>query len=152
MTASQETISEITVRDFMAPFPYSVTPDTSVADASYLMRKRRIRHLPVLVDRELVGVVTRSDILAAQPSEAVALKVWEQDEILCKLTVQKIMTLKPVTVHADTSLSEAAQLMLDRRIGCLPVVNDDRRLFGLLTETDLLRAMVTHWAPSPQRS
>ncbi|MFO1435937.1 MAG: CBS domain-containing protein [Gammaproteobacteria bacterium] len=152
MNTQQDSTIDVTVRDFMAPFPYSVTPDTSVADASYLMRKRRIRHLPVLVDGELVGVVTRTDILAAQPSEAIALKNWEQDDILCKITVQKIMALKPVTVGEDTSLVDAARLMLERRIGCLPIVDNERKLHGLITETDLLQAMVRHWAPSPQKA
>jgi acetoin utilization protein AcuB len=147
MIDSNQANGTVVVRDYMSPFPYFVAPDTSLADANYLMCKQRIRHLPVLVDSELVGILTRSDILAAQPSEAIALKVWEQSDVLASLTVQKIMKIKPITVDADAPMSQAARLMLKHRISCLPIVNERRQLCGLLTETDVLRAAIEHWAP-----
>jgi CBS domain-containing protein len=140
--------SALRVSDCMAPFPFSVTPDATVSDARYLMNKHRIRHLPVLLEGELVGVVTRTDILEAEPSEAIALKVWEQQHLLDKLTVQQIMTLHPVTVTKATTLVDAARLMVERKIGCLPVIDENRRLHGLLTETDILRALVDAWTPA----
>lgn len=148
MIDTGQTDGTVVVRDYMAPFPYFVAPDASVADANYLMCKQRIRHLPVLMDGELVGIVTRTDILAAQPSEAIALKVWEQTDVLATLTVQKIMKVKPITVEADAPVSQAARLMLKHRISCLPIVNERRQLTGLLTETDVLRAVVEHWVPA----
>jgi CBS domain-containing protein len=150
MTKSKNTTDSTALRvgDCMAPFPFSLAPDASLSDARYLMNKQRIRHLPVLVDGELVGVVTRTDLLEAEPSDAIALKVWEQQHLLEKLTVQQIMTLHPVTVTAATTLVEAARLMLDRKIGCLPVVDENRKLRGLLTETDILRALVDAWTPA----
>ena len=133
------------VKDYMAPYPITVAPDTTLPDAHYLMNKNRIRHLPVVKDGELVGVVTRTDILEAEPSDAVALKVWERQYLLSKQEVQKFMTLQPHTIRPDASIAEAAALMLEKKIGCLPVVDPQRRLGGLLTESDVLRAVVCAW-------
>ncbi len=114
--------------------------ETSVLDAREAMTKARIRHLLVTEPSgELVGMVTDRDIRLALPSPATTLSVWEMNYLLSKLSVGEIMTKTLITVGPDRDAREAARLLVEHRIGALPVV-EDGRLVGILTETDLLRA------------
>lgn len=117
----------------------TVHPETSLQDALHLMHTEHIRLLPV-VDKKgyLTGIVAESDLIQASPSEATTLSVWEVSYLLSKLTVQKIMTTRVITVREDTPLEEAARIMADHKITGLPVVRGDR-LVGIITETDLFR-------------
>jgi acetoin utilization protein AcuB len=132
------------IRDCMSTRVISVGPDTSVPDAHYLMSRQKIRRLPVVKDGSLVGIVSLHDIYQAEASEAVPLKAWELNYVLSKVKVQAVMTVKPITVRPDSSIMEAAQLMLEHKIGGLPVVEGEQ-LVGMVTESDLFRHMVEHW-------
>jgi CBS domain-containing protein len=126
----------------------TVTPDTLVSTAYDLMRGRdaRIRHLPVVTDAgTLVGIVTDRDIRRVGASDAPPMAEHELTYLLATLRVQEIMTSEVVTVRATTSLEEAAQLFLQKKFGCLPVVRDDHTLEGIITVTDLLRAYVNQY-------
>jgi acetoin utilization protein AcuB len=113
-----------------------------VLDARHLMIEKRIRHLVVTNDSgELLGIVTDRDIRLNLPSQATSLSVWEMNYLLTRLTVGTVMTASVITVGPDREGRDAAQLMLDHRIGALPVV-DGGRPIGIVTETDLLRAFV----------
>jgi acetoin utilization protein AcuB len=112
-----------------------------VFQARKLMQDHRIRHLPVMEEAELVGIVTDRDIRLNLPSPATGLSVWEINYILDKLTVGEVMTKTVITIGASRPIEAAAELMLDHRIGALPVL-EGGRLVGILTETDLLRALV----------
>lgn len=141
------------VKDWMSASPLTVPPETSVSEARELMQRKRIRHLLVTEDEELVGIITDRDIRLTLPSPATSLSVWEVNYLLAKLTVGEVMTKRLITVGPDRPIEEAAQLMLEHRIGALPVV-EGGRLVGILTETDLLRAFVqtqTAQAPSAAR-
>jgi acetoin utilization protein AcuB len=128
------------VRDLMSRTPITASSDTSVLDARALMAKERIRHLPVTDSNgELLGIVTDRDIRLTLPSPATTLSVWEMSHLLAKLAVGDVMTKSPITVDPDRDAREAAWLMLEHKIGALPVLKDGR-LVGILTETDLLRA------------
>jgi acetoin utilization protein AcuB len=128
------------VRDLMSRTPITASSDTSVLDARALMAKERIRHLPVTDSNgELLGIVTDRDIRLTLPSPATTLSVWEMNHLLAKLAVGDVMTKSPITVDPDRDAREAAWLMLEHKIGALPVLKDGR-LVGILTETDLLRA------------
>jgi len=117
-------------------------PETAVLDARSLMQKERIRHLLVTDKRgELLGIVTDRDIRLNLPSQATSLSVWEINHLLTRLTLDKIMTRSVITVGPDREARDAAQLMLEHRIGALPVV-EAGTLVGIVTETDLLRAYV----------
>jgi len=129
------------VRALMTGATITVPPDTPVLDARQLMAKERIRHLLVTDGGELVGIVTDRDIRLNMPSPATSLSVWELNHLLTKLTVDEVMTRSVMTVGPDREASDAARLMLDHRIGALPVV-DGGVLIGIVTETDLLRAFV----------
>jgi acetoin utilization protein AcuB len=103
------------------------------------MQQRKIRHLPVLQDGCLVGIVSDRDIRLVLPSPATSLAVWELRHLLEKLAVGEIMTCFVMTTAPDCFMTEAVGRMLGYRVGALPVV-EDRRVVGILTRTDVLRA------------
>lgn len=109
--------------------------------ASKLLREKGIRHLPVVDEQHrLIGVITDRDIKRASASEASSLDIHELLYLLDKLPVAKVMTKNPVTVTSATLVGEAAKLMIDRKIGCLPVV-EGGKLVGIVTEIDMLRLL-----------
>jgi acetoin utilization protein AcuB len=129
------------VSDLMTTSPITVSPETPVLDARQLMLEKRIRHLLVADGSKLVGIVTDRDIRLNLPSPATSLSVWEINYLLARMTVASAMTKSVVTIGPRHQARDAAQMMLDHRIGALPVV-DSGRLAGIITETDLLRAFV----------
>jgi acetoin utilization protein AcuB len=137
------------VQDWMTAPPLTVSPETGVFEARRLMQERRIRHLPVAGDGALLGILTDRDIRLNLPSPANTLSVWEVNYLLARLTVAEVMTRGVVTIGASRDVAAAAHLMLEHRIGALPVV-EDGRLVGIITETDLLRALL-HTQEAPGR-
>ena len=125
------------VRDWMTRDPLVVSPKTSIEDAIRTMREHRVRHLPVIKkDDRLVGVVSQTDLLQASPSPATSLSVWEVNFLLAKMQVREAMTKEVIVVEEECPLEEAALVMAENKIGCLPVVRG-QRLVGIITETDL---------------
>jgi len=108
--------------------------------ADDVMRLGRVRHIPVLDDGRVVGIVSQRDLLAASLSKALAFDPQQRRTFMRSVDVGEVMSREVVTVAPDATLGEAAALLLGRRIGCLPVVKPDGTLVGLVTETDLLRA------------
>jgi acetoin utilization protein AcuB len=130
------------VRNRMTANPVTVTPDVSVTDALRLMTEKKIRRLPVLNGQgALVGIVSDRDLLLASPSPATSLAVWEIHDLLAKLTVEKIMTQKVITVTEETPLEEAARVMADNRVGGLPVLRGET-LVGIISESDLFKTLL----------
>ncbi len=119
-----------------------VSPSDSVRAAWALLREHRIRHLPVVEDDKLVGIITDRDVRLVFPS-ALTSGQREQDphDALEKVMVQEIMTKQVITVAPDTSIADAARIILERRIGGLPVVQGSR-LVGIITKTDILAVYV----------
>lgn len=130
------------VKDRMTPNPTTVTPDTPFFEAMRIMGERKFRHLPVVDRREkLVGIVTQTDLLHASPSPATALSVSEVNYLLANLRIREVMTSPAITVADETPLEEAARVMVENRIGCLPVMRAGK-LAGVLTETDIFKSFV----------
>ncbi len=129
------------VRERMSPNPIVVQQDSRFEDALQLLREKKIRRLPVL-DKQgnLVGVVVEKDLLYASPSPATSLSVFEVHYLLSKLTVKDVMTRRVITVGEDCPLEEAARIMIDHKIGSLPVMRG-KQLVGIITETDIFRIM-----------
>ena len=123
-----------------------VSPTTPVTAAMKLLRERRVRRLPVVDDGALVGLVSERDLLRAMPSTATTLSVWEIPELLERLHVRDVMTRDVVTVLTSTPIQDAAQLLIDHRIGGLPVL-EDGRVVGVITETDIFRVFCTLFPP-----
>ncbi len=117
----------------------TIHPKMPIHDALNLMKKEHIRRLPV-VDKKgnLVGMVSENDLLHASPSDATSLSIWEVNYLLSKITINRIMAKDVITVTEDTPLEEAARIMADRKIGCVPVVRD-KKIVGIITETDLFK-------------
>ena len=130
------------VKERMSRHPILVAPDVSVSEALNMMKKERIRRLPV-VDRNghLVGIVSDKDLLHASPSPATSLSVWEITYLLGKIKVEDVMTRNVITVTEDTPVEDAARIMADNKIGGLPVVRDDS-VVGIITETDLFKVFL----------
>jgi CBS domain-containing protein len=128
------------VRDWMTANPITIVPKTPLPDAHKVMRDAHIRRLPVVDRGRLVGIVTLGDVREAQPSHATTLSIYELNYLLSKLTVDKIMTRDPLTISPDATIREAAQVMLQHKIGGLPVMEGDR-LVGIITESDIFRVL-----------
>lgn len=130
------------VKQRMTPSPITITPDTTHREALALMDKHNIRRLPVLdKNRRLIGLISKTDLLSSSPSQATSLSMYEITSLLDKLTVSKIMASPVIAVDEECSLAGAARIMLDNRIGSLPVMRDDD-LVGIITETDIFKAFV----------
>lgn len=129
------------VQDLMTTDPITTGPQTPVLEARQLMIDKRIRHLLIVEGAKLLGIVTDRDIRLNLPSPATSLSVWEINYLMARLTVESVMTKSVVIVGPQRDARAAAQLMLDNKIGALPVL-DGGQLLGIITETDLLRAFV----------
>jgi len=129
------------VKHRMTPNPITISPDTTFPDAFRIIREKGIRYLPVVDKRgRLIGIVTQSDLLRASPSSATTLAAHEMNYLLARLQVREVMS-SPITVPEDAPVEEAARLMVERGIGCLPVMRDGE-LVGIVTETDIFKAFV----------
>jgi acetoin utilization protein AcuB len=126
----------------MTQNPVTVHPETSFEDALQLLREKKIRRLPVVNQQgELVGIVVEKDLLYASPSPATSLSVFEVHYLLSKLQVKDVMTKRVITVAEDCPLEEAARIMIDQKIGSLPIVRG-KQVVGIITETDIFKVMV----------
>jgi acetoin utilization protein AcuB len=127
------------IRDLMTLMPITVSPETTIFDAREIMDRARIRHLLVTRNGVLAGIVTDRDIRLNLPSPATSLSLCELNYLLRRLTVDRVMSAPVVTIGPDANVREAAAVILERRIGALPVLAG-MRIVGILTETDLVRA------------
>jgi len=130
------------VRDRMTAKPVTITETTNLRDALDLVRSNRFRHLPV-VDKagKLAGIVTEKDLVYAAPTPTTTLSIFEVNYILSRMTVAQVMKTSVVTVGPDLPIEEAARVMVDHRIGCLPVL-EDGELIGIISDTDIFRVFV----------
>jgi acetoin utilization protein AcuB len=123
----------------MSHDPKTIDQDCSVAEATERMQRERVRRYPVLNSAgKLIGIVSLDDLLRAGPSDVTSLNVWEISYLLAKVKVKDVMTKKVLTVTEDTPLEEAAKIMLDNKIGGLPVMRGDA-VVGIITESDIFR-------------
>lgn len=130
------------VKNRMTPDPVRGRPDMPVTEAQATMRDRGIRHLPI-VDEEvgLVGLVTQRSLLKALPSDVSNFSPFEVSYVLAKIRVRDVMVVDVVTIDEETAIEEAARVMADRHLGCLPVMRAGH-LVGIITDNDLFNLMV----------
>jgi acetoin utilization protein AcuB len=127
------------VKDYMTRHPIMIAPEVPAAEAQKIMLENKIRHLPVVGDgKRLLGLITRTR-LSVPPSDLGSLNVWEISRLLSNLRVKDVMLKEKelVTIDQDATLEDAAQKMLNHKVGCLPVI-DDEIVIGIITENDLL--------------
>jgi CBS domain-containing protein len=136
------------VRDWMTTNPVVIQVSTPLSDAHRIMSENKVRRLPVMDGERLVGIITRGDIRGAEASEATSLSIWELNYLLSKLNIDQVMTRQLITVSPDSTIGEAAQLMLDNKIAGLPVL-DGEKLVGIITESDIFRLLVKYSVQEP---
>ncbi len=130
------------VKDWMTTDVIAVEPKTPMLEAHRLMRSKKIRRVPVVNQGKLTGIITRSDVREAEPSDATSLNVWEINYLLNKLMVKDIMSKDVLTIRPDDTIKTAASMMNDVKIGALPVVNNQSELVGIITESDIFRVLI----------
>jgi CBS domain-containing protein len=96
----------------------------------------------VVENDRLVGIITIGDVREASPSDATTLSIWELNYLWAQLTVERVMTRKLLTISPDSSILDAAELMLDHKISGLPVVDAQNKLIGMITESDIFRMLI----------
>lgn len=129
------------VRNYMSSNPITVGPDVSFPEAMGMLRRQKIRRLPVIEKGKLVGIIVEEDLLSNQPSPVTTLSIHEMYALLERLRVRQIMSRPVVTVEGGCPVEEAARIMVERKIGCLPIM-DGEKLVGIITETDIFKALV----------
>ena len=130
------------IRELMVPKPSVLNPDTTLPDALKLMQEKHLHRMPVVnAHGTLVGIVAETDLHNAAPSPATLLSFWEIPALLAKITVEMVMVKDVATVAADTPVEDAARIMADRNIGCLPVM-DHTELVGMVNQNDIFRAFM----------
>jgi acetoin utilization protein AcuB len=126
----------------MTKNPVCARPDMSVNEVRELMDREKIKRMPVLDKSDtLVGIITRKDLIKAGPSPATTLDIYEISYLLAKLKVENVMSRDVITVEEGEVVEEAARIMADKAVGCLPVMKGSL-LVGIITDTDLFRVFV----------
>ncbi|MCU0233765.1 MAG: CBS domain-containing protein, partial [Thermoanaerobaculales bacterium] len=134
--------SRMKVAELMSTDLVTLTEDETLAHAQRCMARGRIRHLPVVRDGHLVGLLTHRDLLAASFSIFAEVARDEQRRIFDTVRVVDAMHRDVVTVSPDLGVAQAASILLENKYGCLPVVDAEGALLGILTEADFLRLTV----------
>lgn len=129
------------VRKKMKTDLVTITKNERMTVAKKILEEKNIRHLPVVEGKKLIGLVTNMDIRKAEASPATSLEIRELHYLLDKLTVGEIMTRNVITISPDVSVEEAATILHDNKIGCLPVI-EDANLVGIITENDVMEILI----------
>ncbi|HHT9126854.1 MAG TPA: CBS domain-containing protein [Candidatus Brocadiia bacterium] len=130
------------VKDIMKTDVITLDTDAKLGFAEEIMYLGRIRHLPVVKNGFLVGIISQRDLFKASLTSIIT--TWKENKkFLDSIEIKEVMVSDVVTVLPDCSVEEAAQLLVDKKIGCLPVVEDNMKLKGLITETDFLQYYIS---------
>ena len=127
------------IKDWITREIVTIGPEASVKEAFMLLKSMGIRHLPVVKEGTLKGIVTDRDL--RRPKLSDVFKSWDQlYRINDEIQVEDIMASPAVTISEDATIQEAAEIMAKNRIGALPVTDKKGKLDGIITESDILRA------------
>jgi acetoin utilization protein AcuB len=137
--------TKLTVGGWMTPHPITIEEDASVIEAIHLLKEHSIRRLAVMRKGKLVGLVTEKMLAAYTPGKATSLDQWELHGLLDKTKVKAAMNADPYKVHPDTPLAEAVQLLHDKKLNGVLVVDDHGQLAGVFTNTNVHEALI-HFA------
>lgn len=129
------------VRDRMTTDVITVGVDEPIRRAWELVEEQKLRRFPVMKGDALVGIITDRDLRNATSSSVVLTEKKYHDFLLDTVRVESVMTAEPRTVSPDTDLKDAAQIILELKVGGLPVI-EGGRLVGIITETDLIKTLV----------
>lgn len=129
------------VKEIMSRQVVTVSPNDTLQQALTRTTSHRIRHLPVVDEGRLVGIVSDRDLRDARPSSLLPAETSLETSLLDQIPVSRIMHTSVITAHPLDPIDEAARLLYEHRIGCLPVLQA-QQLVGIVTETDVLRRLV----------
>ncbi|NLF52462.1 MAG: CBS domain-containing protein [Leptolinea sp.] len=132
----------LVVKDYMTSRVVTLDPDDSLLEAHRVMGLERIRSMPVVDDEQLLGIVTRTDLLSNDNSRFLSRNNQEESIRVLISSVEQIMTRKVITIKPDASLIEAAKIMMEKKIHSLPVEDEKKKLAGIITESDLFRMVI----------
>ena len=130
------------VKHWMTKDPITVSPETLAVEAQKIMKENKIRRLPVVEKGKLVGMVTFRNLIEAAPSSASSLSIHELNYLIMKIKVKDLMKKNVITVSPEDTVIEAIVRGVDKGIGGFPVVDEQGRLVGIITETQIARAMI----------
>jgi acetoin utilization protein AcuB len=130
------------VRYWMSKDVITVEEDLSLMKASQLLKEHSIKHLPVIKNGRLAGIVSDRDLKEAQPSKTTSLDIHELCYLLDRVKIKSLMSTKLQTINPEEVVEKAAAVMLEKDISALPVVNKEGELEGIVTKGDLFRAMI----------
>lgn len=129
------------IKDWITQEVITVEPETSVKKAFYLMKSLGIRHLPVVRGETLKGIVTDRDL--RRPKISDVFKSWDElYRINDEIDVEDVMVTPVATLPEEATIQEAAKLLVEKRIGAIPVTDKKGKMVGIITESDILRAFV----------
>jgi acetoin utilization protein AcuB len=129
------------VADWMTRKVFTVAPDSGVSEAVTLMKEKKIKHIPVVKDEKLKGIISDRDIKEFSPSKATALDMYELHYLLATTKVKDIMKTKVLTTTPGTPVEEAAMSMYDKGVGSLPVL-EGGKVVGIISDRDIFRVLV----------
>jgi acetoin utilization protein AcuB len=129
------------VADWMTRKVFTVAPDSGVSEAVALMKEKKIKHIPVVKDERLKGIISDRDIKEFSPSKATALDMYELHYLLATTKVKDIMKTKVFTTTPNTPVEEAAMNMYDNSVGSLPVI-EGGKVVGIISDRDIFRVLV----------
>jgi CBS domain-containing protein len=135
---AQKSKTSVIVKELMMKSPATLDQNETLDLAEDIMHLGRIRHMPVVDEGRLVGIVSQRDLFRSALVTALGFGRKTSRTLIKSIRVKEIMTKKLITIAPDVNIKEAARQMVEKQIGCLPVVEDDR-LIGIITETDILR-------------
>ena len=130
------------VGNWMTKDVISVDVNDSMQDAARLIRGHKIKHLPVMENGKLVGIVTDKDLKRASASDVTTLEIHELLFLISQIKISDIMTKDPITIPRDCTIDEAAQILLEHKLSGAPVVDDEGQVAGVITQTDIFRGLV----------
>ena len=132
------------IRDWMTKEVVTVTPETSMMKASKILKENKFRRLPVVDEKgQLLGIVSDRDIKEASPSKATTLDVHEIYYLLSEIKVKDIMSKAPATLKPTDTVEQAAIMLEEKTIGGLPVVDENDKVVGVITDTDIYRVLIS---------
>jgi CBS domain-containing protein len=126
------------VSEIMMGSPVTVSPDATLNFVNDVISLGRIRHVPVVENGKLVGLLSERDLIGAAANRIFGLKQKSRSALLKTDLVKNVMKKRVITVAPDTPIKEAARLMAEKKIGCVPVISEGT-LVGLVTTTNILR-------------
>jgi len=131
------------VKNWMSKDVIFIDADDSMQNAIRLLKEHNIHTLPVVENKKLIGIVTDRDLKRASASDATALEIHELIYLISKIKVRDIMTKHPITVPLDYTIEETTEILMEKRISGVPVVNDSGEMVGIITQSDIFKVIIS---------